>query len=200
MLLVLAGDIQTGKTRWLEARVAELGARGVTCAGVVAPGVWREGRGRTGGARLVKRGIDNVLLPEGTRLRLARPLAGRDARTGLAWDFDRDALARVNAHFSALRARAAAAAGGSPADARPGLLVVDELGPLELRRGEGLVEALATVSCGPTPLWQNALVVVRRSLADEALARLAPAWEAAALVAPDEDGRHLLEKRLLSTR
>ena len=41
MLLVLTGEIQIGKTRWLQASVDRLEAAGVGCEGVVAPGVWR---------------------------------------------------------------------------------------------------------------------------------------------------------------
>ncbi len=58
MLFLLTGDIQIGKTRWLEQLVGDMRARGVKCAGVVAPGVWRErtaaelaaGEGNHGGA------------------------------------------------------------------------------------------------------------------------------------------------------
>ena len=42
MLFLLTGDIQIGKTRWLEQLICDMCARGVECAGVVAPGVWRE--------------------------------------------------------------------------------------------------------------------------------------------------------------
>ena len=44
MLFVLTGGIQTGKTRWLGRLVEALGAEGVRCAGVMAPGVWRKRR------------------------------------------------------------------------------------------------------------------------------------------------------------
>ena len=40
MLFLLTGEVQIGKTRWLESLVAELGAFGVPCAGVLAPGQW----------------------------------------------------------------------------------------------------------------------------------------------------------------
>ncbi len=42
MLFILTGDIQTGKTRWLEALIDELNQQGVVTDGVVAPGVWRK--------------------------------------------------------------------------------------------------------------------------------------------------------------
>ena len=41
MLFLLTGDVQIGKTRWLERLAAELAGDGVPVAGVLAPGVWR---------------------------------------------------------------------------------------------------------------------------------------------------------------
>ena len=64
MLFILTGDIRTGKTTWLEARVQELAAAGVSVQGVLAPGVWRDGE---------KVGIENVLLPSRKRVLLATP-------------------------------------------------------------------------------------------------------------------------------
>ncbi|MFR1166965.1 MAG: hypothetical protein ACLSDQ_04740 [Adlercreutzia equolifaciens] len=40
MLFLLTGEVQIGKTRWLESLVTELADRGVPCAGVLAPGQW----------------------------------------------------------------------------------------------------------------------------------------------------------------
>lgn len=162
MLHILTGDSQTGKTRWLEARVRELARTGVPCYGVVAPGVWAEKDGA-----LEKRAIENVLLPGGERVTLALPAAPGSAGP-LGWEFDAAALARVNDHLRRLRAVAATAA--------PGLLVIDEIGPLELSLGGGLTEALALLREGPAPAWPDAVVVVRPSLADELAALLAPAW------------------------
>ena len=96
MLFILTGDIRTGKTTWLEARVRELEAVGVPVRGVLAPGVWRDGE---------KVGIENVLLPSRERVLLATP-AGDGCSTGLGWDFNPAALARVNAHLAGLNATA----------------------------------------------------------------------------------------------
>ena len=176
MLFILTGDIRTGKTTWLEARVRVLEAVGVPVRGVLAPGVWREGE---------KVGIENVLLPSREHVLLATP-AGNGCSTGLGWDFDATVLARVNAHLVEL-----AAASG---DARPGLLVIDEVGPLELRRGDGLTAALTLLDDGPKPAWPHALVVVRAALAEEVAARLRPAWGPAKLIRPsDADASRLLE-------
>lgn len=177
MLFILTGGVRTGKTTWLEARVRELGAAGVPVRGVLAPGVWRAGE---------KVGIGNVLLPSRERVLLATPAASGCAG-GLGWDFDANALARVNAHLAALRPGGAA-----------GLLAIDELGPLELRRGAGLTEALALLDAGPAPAWPHALVVVRSALAEEAAARLCPAWGPVELIRPDGTGASRLREALLA--
>lgn len=211
MLLILTGQIRTGKTTWLRARVGALEAAGVACYGVTAPGVW-DGRGR-------KVAIDNELLPGTRRVRLARAADPAEAG-GMAWDFDAAALACVNAHLAGLRGgrphesgqRGGRPAGDMPREdsphedaspthaARPGLLVVDELGPLELRRGAGLTEALALLAEGPTPAWPHALVVVRAGLAEEAAALLGPTWGEVRELRPDEAGTELLTGVVLGAR
>ena len=73
MLFLLTGEVQIGKTRWLESLVAELGAFGVPCAGVLAPGQWVPSTGPHADANgFEKLGIDNVLLPGGERVPFAR--------------------------------------------------------------------------------------------------------------------------------
>ncbi len=180
MLFILTGGVRTGKTTWLEARVRELGAAGVPVRGVLAPGVWRAGE---------KVGIGNVLLPSRERVLLATP-AGDGCSAGLGWDFDAAALARVNAHLSELAA--------TSGDMQPGFLVIDEVGPLELRRGGGLTAALALLDAGPVPAWPHALVVVRSALAEEAAARLCPAWGPVELIRPDGIGASRLREALLA--
>lgn len=75
MLFLLTGNIQVGKTRWLEAQVASLARGGTPVAGVLAPGVWRRcepGDPAADARGFEKTGIDNVLLPDGERVHLAR--------------------------------------------------------------------------------------------------------------------------------
>ena len=168
MLFILTGDIRTGKTTWLEARVRELEAAGVPVRGVLAPGVWRDGE---------KVGIENVLLPSHERVLLATP-AEDGCSTGLGWDFDADALARVNTHLTEL-----AAASGNM---RGGLLVIDEIGPLELRCSGGLTAGLELLDAGPAPAWPHALVIARATLAEEVAAHLEPVWGRCALILPNK--------------
>lgn len=206
MLFVLTGGIQTGKTRWLGRLVRDLAAKGVPCAGVLAPGVWRrrapddvltEGE-RAAGAQessaYEKLGIDNVLLPNGERIPFARRAdlaweegsydeASQAARAGLGWAIDDAAIARVNAHFDELR---------RAPDAPPSLLIVDELGRLELARGEGIVSAMDILDAGPSNAFPVALVVVRTDLVPLARERLEPAWGVPVVISPDAEAERLV--------
>lgn len=72
MLYILTGDIQIGKTRWLQALVESLAENGVPSYGVVAPGVWREAQSSSGQPQYEKLGINNVLLPNGQEIPFAK--------------------------------------------------------------------------------------------------------------------------------
>lgn len=201
MLFLLTGEVQIGKTRWLEGLVADLAERGVPCAGVLAPGQWVASAGeRTDGNGYEKLGINNVLLPGGERIPFAcrSDLARADgtfdedsqaARAELAWHISDVAIEHVNAHFEKLRSLACAESEGSPRLRCPGLLVVDELGRLEIWRGGGLTEAVALLAEGPSAAFPHALVVVRDYLADEAEALLAEAWPDRMRIAPNKEGQ-----------
>ena len=163
----------------MQALIDKLGEKGVPLEGVLAPGVWRPNPTKPNGFE--KLGIDNVMLPGGEVVPFARrrdlasgetskmELQGMPADMKLAWAFSDEAVERVNAHFAEL------AAGEPPA--RPGLLVVDELGRLELERGGlGLTEAVGLVARGPRPGWPHALIVVRDWLVPRARMVFGPAW------------------------
>ena len=225
MLFFLTGQIQSGKTRWLERLVETLADRGVECAGVIAPGIWRETPGVTPPASpYEKLGIENVLLPQGERIvfGMRRDLSvgtpgGQSTAAKLAWDITDEALGRVNAHFDELALHAHDAdrtretgLGGQPEPdsasgqtglvehsghnqpsgqtGRPGLLIIDELGRLEMLRGEGLVSAMRMLDAGPTARYPHALVVVRDYLLEAAENRFAPAWGGARAILPDDAG------------
>ena len=165
-----------------------------------------------------KLGIDNVLLPSGERIPFARrgDLARADgtfdeesqaAKAELAWHIDDAAIDRVNAHFDEITAHASAAApvGAKPHSERsaegaeskdpsraPGLLIVDELGRLEIWRGGGLTSAMALLAQGPTPVFPHALAVVRDYLLDDTEALLAEAWPDRCRISPDDTGRAVI--------
>ncbi len=274
MLFLLTGDVQVGKTRWLESLCASLQAAGTCVAGVVAPGQWvprPEGQlggkhGFDGAGRFEKLGIDNVLLPQGERIEFARrrDLAakgkafaeGAQAKAAkLGWAISDTAIAQVNSHFAMLAKQAgiapadsganapataqaevdapavasapvaaetaaetsplaqtstgeptvaatAAKAEGNVLAAAPAaneaklaphaMLVMDELGRLELLRGCGLTNALAILDAGPTPQFPHAIAVVRETLLDEARRRFEPRWGKATVIGPDDAARNLV--------
>ena len=202
MLFVLTGAIQTGKTRWLEKLVDDVRQCGAVPYGVLAPGVWADHRGKSGELAshadangFEKLGIDNVLLPTGERLTFARrtDLAegegafdanAQSAQAKLTWHISDEAIGRVNAHFAELQeqSRPGAPDAESP---QPGILVVDELGRLELERAGGLTQALAVLDAGPTPLYRHALIVVREALLPHLDGRFG-AWGERAYLFPDD--------------
>ncbi len=205
MLFILTGEIQTGKTRWLQRLVDDLSAAGAPVRGVVAPGDWVRSD-----AGFEKLGIDNVLLPSGEVVRLARRrdlvrasdglgACRQSEGAGLGWAISDDALARVDAHFArlALGDRCADASHGERAAHRPGLTVVDELGRLELLLGGGLRHALGLLESGPSSRWPHAIAVVRRDLAPIALERLSPAWGDVCSIVPDDTCAARVERAVL---
>lgn len=207
MLFLLTGDVQIGKTRWLEDLCASLQAAGTCVAGVVAPGQWvprPEGQpggkhGFDGAGRFEKLGIDNVLLPQGERIGFARR---RDLTAGgkafaegvqakaakLGWAISDTAIAQVNAHFATLAKQAANKTRLAP----HAMLVVDELGRLELLHSCGLTNALVILDAGPTPQFPHAIAVVRETLLDEARRRFEPRWGKATVIGPDDAARNLV--------
>lgn len=193
MLFILTGDIQIGKTRWLQALVGELERGGVPVAGTLAPGVWRENASRENG--LEKVGIDNELLPGHELVRFARRRdlllaeSGKDSlqRCGqseteqLGWAMDDRAIKQVDAHFAALEAQVATdeATGSEAPVPVPGLLVADELGRLELLRNLGLTHATSLLRRGPSARYPHAVLVVRDWLLPQAHERFDPSWPGA---------------------
>lgn len=195
MLFVLTGEVQIGKTRWLGRLVEELAERGVVSYGVLAPGIWVASETSQADAQgFEKLGIENLLLPDGCRIPFATrsnlvaegaaaPSAFQSERAGLGWRISDDALAQVNAHFRELPPLIDVAN-------KPGLLVVDELGRLELVHGGGLVDAMALLGRGAQPELPHALVVARHTLADQVIHRFEERWGGSLLVHPDELSRN----------
>lgn len=182
-LYVMTGDFMTGKTTWIIDMLERPEAQALDIAGVISPAVFGNGK---------KTGIDALLVPDGERLELARPRTGefvdeRSAHSGanpdldpnpnpnpeqLGWKFSAEAMACINEHFAACEGC--------------GLLIVDEIGPLELMRGQGYIEALHLLDTGSP---DAALVVIRPALLEVARERwgdfeeLTPESDAAAFLA-----------------
>lgn len=72
---------------------------------------------------------------------------------------------------------------------RPALLVVDELGRLELEHGRGLTSALDLIGRGATARFPHALVVVRAWLRDGVEERFADAWGGTFAIEPGDAAR-----------
>ena len=163
-IMLLTGPRGSGKTSACRALVADVRVRGGSVAGLVCPACFRED---------VKVGIDVVELAGGSRRRLAtragddlsgRPEGARELTLG-EWSFDPEALAWADEMLAA-------------APPACDLLVVDELGPLELLHGEGFTAALDLIDAGSSGLI---VVVVRPDLLDVARRR----WPAALVATPD---------------
>ncbi|MDR3900132.1 MAG: hypothetical protein Q3X49_03420 [Slackia sp.] len=190
MLYILTGDVQTGKSRWLEKHVKKLAADHVNCYGVISAGVWVESdstRANTQGFE--KRGIECILLPNLERFEFAKRTdiskkegtfdeRSQAGKAGLGWHISDEAIAQVNAHFHNIAEKA-------QRGMIRGVLVVDELGRLELDRGEGLVEAVRLLEEGASGSFSNALVVARSELAMRVADRFADAWGGAQIILPE---------------
>ena len=199
MLFILTGDVQTGKTRWLESLINSLNENGISAQGVLAPGVWRSGNDPEAVKEYVdengfeKLGIDNVLLPDNKRITFARRRDIAEAegsldpdaqseKANLLWHIDEDAICTVNDHLASLP---------HPTSYSKSLLVIDELGRLELLRGGGLVEAINLLEQGPSATFPHTLVIVRAALLKEAKTRF-PLWGEPTLIYPDCNSANLV--------
>ena len=160
MLLLLTGDVQIGKTRWLMDTAEKLSNAGVGCDGVIAPGVWNELKDGT----FDKLGIDNYLLPEKTLIPFGRRLDlavkegtfNADSQAGKAqmkWHISDNAITIVNDHFARIIARNDTVSDSDAPQHR--ILFVDELGQLELLRGGGLTHALELLERGPKNIYEH---------------------------------------------
>ena len=203
MLFVLTGDIGTGKTRWLQELVEALRGEGIAVCGVLAPGAWADRRddpisySHADVNGFEKLGIDNVLLPGDERIVFARrtDLAtsegifdpnSESGKAKLGWHIFDTAIDRVNDHFSSLRT-----AGENASNHAPALLVIDELGRLELECGGGLTEAIAILDDGPTDDMQHALIVVRKALLPSIEGRFEN-WGKPVYLTPNDSSRMLV--------
>lgn len=145
-VVLLTGEREVGKTYLCQRVMNEARRRGFFCAGVLSP-ARHEAQQRVG--------ITLVDVATGEE----RPLASADDGTqGLRWG-------RYRFVTSSLEWGTERLARATPCD----LLVVDEVGPLEMELGKGLVNALDVLAGGRFSL---ALVVARPELVEELKARL----------------------------
>lgn len=143
---MLTGEREVGKTYICQRVVEEAERRGFSCAGVLSPALF-DGQEKVG--------ISLIDVASGEERSLA---TADDTPHGVRWG-------KYRFVPSSLAWGAELLAEAIPCD----LLVVDELGPLELESGQGLVSALDVLAQGGFSL---ALVVVRPALLDEMKGRL----------------------------
>ncbi|MEW6717362.1 MAG: nucleoside-triphosphatase [Chloroflexota bacterium] len=144
-LIIVTGPSGSGKTHWCLALADYARSLGVDVGGLVSPAVQEAG---------LKTGIELLDLRSGARRRLAVRRA--ESVTGPItedWHFDNEALRWGNAVL--VRSK------------KCQLLILDELGPLELLQGVGLTVGLRLVSARR---YRLACVVVRLSLLSKAQA------------------------------
>jgi hypothetical protein len=118
-------------------------------------------------------------------------------RAQLGWAIRDDSLAAVNRHFEMLcdkrdkrdkRGDFVLSDGQDTPLSMPlgGLLVVDELGRLELEHDGGFTAAVRLLEAGPSTAWPHALIVIRSALVEKAYERFSASWGAVSIIAPDE--------------
>jgi nucleoside-triphosphatase THEP1 len=170
VILVLTGPVHAGKTTFLERACRRWSERGLSCAGFLSPAV----TGADGGS-----GYDLLELPAGPRRPYLRRGDGPGAERTGPFVFAAGALERAR---SILR---------DPG--RADLLVVDEVGPLELGGG-GLWPDLSEAVRRP---GRTSLLVAREAIIGRLSAALAPLVPVVFDVRDPEDLR-LLDERVLS--
>jgi iron complex transport system ATP-binding protein len=153
-LVIVTGLQRTGKTTWCRSFIDVAREAGYAVSGLLAPAVF-DGRHKIA--------IDQVDVGSGETRRLAERVRSTRGRWEFgngdprhAWVFHDDTIAWANSVLEA------------EARGDIDLLVIDEIGPLELSRGEGFSSALALIS---SRRYRLAVVVVRSSLVPAALER-----------------------------
>jgi nucleoside-triphosphatase len=149
ILTVLTGFRGAGKTSFCAEFVLQMQATASSVGGFICPAVFEGGK---------KIGIDLLNVASGERRRLGMRAQSEGESTIGRWQLDESVVAWGNEILAGLKDEE--------------MIVIDELGPLELEEGYGYQEALRLLDEGR---YRAALVVVRPSLVT--LARLR--WPAA---------------------
>ncbi len=174
MLVILTGQIQTGKTRWLQHFVEDARGKGHVVKGVLSPGIWVP----DGDGGFDKIGISSHLLPDDVEMPFASKRELDDEAHGksmqadaakLGWRIYDDSIQRVNDHFDALESD-----GFDSGD----IIVVDEFGSLELIRNAGFTSALRILDNPAVAAKEpKVIIIVRPDLIPLAIERFEPVWK-----------------------
>jgi nucleoside-triphosphatase THEP1 len=171
MIFVLSGPVHGGKTTFLESSLARRAAHGLACGGFLSVA--------TADANGAK-GYDLIEIQTGRRHVFLRREGGPDAERTGPFFFVPETLGLARTIIR---------------EAAPGeLLIVDEVGPLELRGG-GLWPALLETVGRP---GRNILLVVREEILEDVVAALGPG---APLIfdVRDPDAQKVMDGLLLGT-
>ncbi|MBN1311063.1 MAG: ATP-binding cassette domain-containing protein [Anaerolineae bacterium] len=145
-LLLITGLTGAGKTSWCTRMAQVARSQGLRVKGVLSPSVF-EGESKVA--------IDLLSLETDEKCRLAVQRNDRGAELAtVLWQFDPAVMAWGNDILGNLR--------------DSDLVILDELGPLEFLRGQGLVEGLKLID---EKRYRVACVVIRSSLLPDALER-----------------------------
>lgn len=156
-LFIVSGLSGAGKTTWCRDVIELAREQGLRVAGLLSPAFFENDH---------KTAIDLQDVAGGERRRMARLLQQeRTAVTTGRWSFDPAVIAWGNELLQNLPAH--------------DLLVIDELGPLELLQDQGLTAGLRLID---EEAYRIALVVIRPSLLPRAQAR----WPQAQIITPEK--------------
>ena len=145
-LLLLTGLKGIGKTTWCLKLMQIAEKQAIAVEGIVSPGSYSGGK---------KTGIEILDIQTGEKRLFADLNLGKTQGISTPrWSFDPESIVWAN---EILKMRLESE-----------ILIIDELGPLELLRGEGFVAGLSRIDSGE---FQLAIVVVRPSLLPKALQR-----------------------------
>ncbi len=151
ILYLLSGERGDGKTSWCKELAAAARASDLVLGGVISPGVYA-------GSRRIAIDLEDLHSQETRRLATRRSDSEYPA-PARKWAFDPQAIDWGNHLFGSL--------------GEVDLLIVDEIGPLELLEGKGLQAALLSIDRAE---YRAGVIVVRPSLLEIALRRWPDAY------------------------
>ncbi len=145
-ILLITGPSGSGKTRWCLELVDSARRRGLKVAGLISPAVFEDGR---------KTGINLLDVESGEQRCLARRKGtGPEGIVVGGWNLDPEVLEWGNSVLGTIR--------------HTPILVLDEIGPLELRSNHGLNGAFSLVD---SHFHRLACITIRPTLLPAALER-----------------------------
>ena len=172
-LYILSGAREIGKTTFLKTLLEQAALLKLDAAGVISPAFFSAGE---------KKGIDLLEVRSGITKRLANL---RESETcGIQterWAFSSEVLDWGNQVLG----------NSCPCD----LLIVDELGPIELERGQGWQNGIRALSSGN---YQTAVVVIRPELVEKAF-QIWPNARLIQIIQKNHRNQHNQIERILSS-